>query len=164
MSKHHASKEMAVKEIMRLLKKNNLRFSDVSAPLEAASMAEISVPLTIYSEALTPLESTVKYLRENKEMKFSEIGPVLGRDQKAVAITYRAASRKVKAAFNESEASVFVPASIFNSKSLSAFEALVVYLRKTHSILEISKVLGKDYRTVWTIYSRATAKRAKNAR
>jgi hypothetical protein len=164
MSKHHASKEMAVKEIMRLLKKNKLRFSDVSAPLEAASIAEIIVPLTIYSEELTPLESTVKYLRENREMKFSEMGPMLGRDQKAVAITYRAAARKIKTVFRESETGVFVPASIFNSRSLSAFEALVVHLRKTHSIMEISKVLGKDYRTVWTIYSRATAKRVKNAR
>ncbi len=155
-------REIAVKEVMKLLKKKGLRLQDVRSSLESAATSEVSIPLDAFGKSLTPLESVVKYLRENKEFRFSEIAKFIGRDQRAVGVTYRLAARKHPDKLTVSAGSENIPAVIFKNKRLSAFEALVVYLKKSRSYDEMARVLGKDYRIIWTIYNRATVKLVKS--
>jgi hypothetical protein len=79
---------------------------------------------------------------------------------------YTEISRKNK---NRSEQhhirSVNIPTSIFKNRGLSVLESLVVFLKEEYELHfhDISKLLNRDDRTIWTVYDRAKKKRTKNA-
>lgn len=54
-----------------------------------------------------------------------------------------------------------VPTSIFTDRILSPLEAVVEYLKERHnfSFREISIILNRDERNIWTVYNRAKKKR-----
>jgi transcriptional regulatory protein LevR len=56
---------------------------------------------------------------------------------------------------------VNIPTSIFRDRSLSVLEAVVEYLKEHHNLNyhQIARLLNRDERTVWTVYSRAKKKR-----
>ena len=56
-----------------------------------------------------------------------------------------------------------IPFSIFRSPKLTVFEALVKYLKEEcHlSYREISRLLNRDERNIWTVYNRAKRKNEK---
>jgi len=132
------------------------------------------LPIIIFQQGLTPFQAVVKYLKENLKTTNKEISQILNRDVKTIWATYRFVEKKklfakesVKKSFEESE--IKIPLSIFlesnlegnRGNKLSIFETIVFYLKnigKKYS--EIAKLLGKDQRTIWTVYSRAKNKLA----
>lgn len=58
-----------------------------------------------------------------------------------------------------------VPTSVFTDRVLSPLEAVVEFLKEKHnfSYKEISIILNRDERNIWTVYNRAKKKR-ENAR
>lgn len=66
----------------------------------------------------------------------------------------------------ESAFDVSIPVSVISDRSLATLESVVEYLKekKNLSYHEIAVLLKRDDRTVWTCYSRAKKKRAKEAR
>jgi len=56
--------------------------------------------------------------------------------------------------------SILVPTSIFTNKNARPLEILCKYLREEHNLNynEISRLLNRDYRTVWTTYRNASKK------
>jgi len=64
------------------------------------------------------------------------------------------------AAYTSAFASIHIPLNIFLPRNLSVLESLVFYLKKDHdlSFNDISKLLGKNYQTIWTVYRRALIK------
>ena len=54
-----------------------------------------------------------------------------------------------------------VPSSIFKDRTLSVLEIMVEYLKEYHklSYRDISRLINRNERTIWTCYSRAKQKR-----
>lgn len=58
---------------------------------------EICIPASILSDRrLGPLEACVKYLKEERKLKYSEIGEMLNRDERTIWVTYNNAKKKIK--------------------------------------------------------------------
>lgn len=57
--------------------------------------------------------------------------------------------------------SFFIPSEILRDRTLSVLESIIEYLKEVRklSFVEISKVINRDERNVWTIYNRAKKKR-----
>lgn len=124
--------------------------------------SEITIPITIFRQDLTPLESVVKYLKENLGYSLREIGSLLGRNEKNIWHTYADVRRKFQGKLIVKETEYFIPVSIFANREVSAFEALAIYLKDFYSLSyhEIAVLLQRDDRTVWTVCHRALAKAA----
>ncbi|HJX05878.1 MAG TPA: hypothetical protein VJ461_04145 [Candidatus Nanoarchaeia archaeon] len=118
---------------------------------------EIYLPISIFKNKLTPLQVVIKYLRENLSKSNKQIAMLLGRDQRAIWSTYKSVE-KAKIEWKE-DSDIQVPLEIFRDEKLSAFEALVIFLLNLElNYSDIARLLGKDPRTIWTVYSRAKKK------
>ena len=58
---------------------------------------------------------------------------------------------------------LIIPASVLRDRRLSILESIVEYLHdhKNMRFSEISRLLGRDQRTIWTVYNRCRVKRAR---
>jgi hypothetical protein len=122
-----------------------------------------SFPVDIISKELTILESVVKFLHENKNKTLSEVGKLTGRNQRNLWHTYESTKKKCPLPFTKFESKFSIPLSIFTDEKLSPSEAVVFYLREVEelSLKEISVLLSRDNRTIWTLHNRAKKKHAK---
>jgi hypothetical protein len=122
---------------------------------------ELEVPLSVFkNDYLSALETIVKYLHENKGLRLSEIAKLTCRDQRAIGVTYGFASKKMKVALKAPISKYSLPISVISDKKMSVLESLVFHLKKTYSLSyhDISMLLLRDERTIWTVYHRALKK------
>ncbi len=121
---------------------------------------ELSFPSAILNRKLTILESVVKYLKEEKNLSLHKISEVIGRDERNIWNIYNNAGKKYSKRFVIKKVKFWIPVSILADSKLSALESVVAYLKKEFSLdnNEIGKLLERDYRTIWTVYSRAKKK------
>ena len=130
---------------------------------------ETLIPLSILKNN-SSLEAMVFYLKEILGLKFVEIANLLGRDQRTIWVTYVNAEKK-KIVFGAEDnidtnsqlnnnMQQYLPLSIFTSRSFSILETIVFYQKNSQnfSFKEIADTLGKNYRTIWTVYKRALKK------
>lgn len=119
----------------------------------------VSIPISAFSNKLSVLEIVVKYLREKKDMKYSEIARLLNRDDRTIWSTYNNTLKKSKF-LDIKPTNTYVPVSIFSSRTSSTLESLVIHLKETlgYSFNKISSLLRKDYQTIYTSYRRGKAK------
>jgi hypothetical protein len=123
---------------------------------------EPNIPLSIFSEQLTPFESLVKFLFEQEKLGFSDIGQLLRKDRRVVWITYKRAIQKIPLPFEFKEEEIQIPLSKFSSKQVSIAEQLVLYLKEIGlKNSQISFLIKKDERTIWTLHHRAITKEEK---
>ncbi|MBR9701454.1 DUF2341 domain-containing protein [Candidatus Pacearchaeota archaeon] len=119
---------------------------------------EIKIPQTIFSKQLGALEAISKYMKENLEMSYHEIGELLKRDERTIWTSYNKAIEKQKAKIKIKDVEVFLPISIFN-KELTVLEAVVVYLKQAGlKYSKIAELVDRDQRNVWATYSKAKEK------
>jgi hypothetical protein len=120
------------------------------------SEREDKIPVTIFTKDLAPLESIVKYLKDNKGMTIKKISEKLDRSSKTIWTTYNNVRGK-KLVFADTE--YLIPISFF-SKKTSILETTVYYLKKNHDMTlhQIAVILHRDDRTIWTVYHRAQVK------
>ena len=132
-----------------------------SSPLNAG---EIYVPVSIFTNGASGLESISKYLKENIGLRYCNIAEILNRDDRTIWGACHDASAKAED-FTAEESSVRIPVSIFSDRSLSVLEALAWYMKEELNLrlCSIAGLLNKDQRTVWTVYNRARKKRRHNA-
>jgi hypothetical protein len=54
-----------------------------------------------------------------------------------------------------------IPSHVLRDRKLSALEAIIEYLKEVRKLSyhEISKILNRDERNIWTLYNRAKKKR-----
>jgi len=119
------------------------------------------IPLHIFSEKkLGILEAATKYLRENHSMKYCEIAKYLNRKDRTIWASYSTAIKKRKNKFETSEIKYDVPCNVFSNRKLGPLESLVVYLKDDlHlSIHEISKLINRDYMTIYLSYTNGKKK------
>lgn len=117
---------------------------------------EERIPVTIFSTKLAPLESLVKYLKENRGMTNPVIAKRLSRSAKTIWASYKNVAKQ-KLDFSPSEFNI--PLSFF-SKKTSILETVVYYLKNNHDMTlhQIAVLLKRDDRTIWTTYDRAKKK------
>ena len=130
----------------------------LQAPSDAIDAAAFSI------DALSPTEVLVKYLREKKFNKFSEIARFLKRSQNTIQTTYNNAQKKHPKVLSFTNSNINVPLSIFSSEKFTVFESLVRYLRDSKNMTnrDIAVILKKSNKTIWTVYSRAKLKLREN--
>jgi len=124
----------------------------------------IVLPVSLFNSNLSPFEVIVKYLRDTLNKKFSEIAYLTGRDPRTVWGTYSRAKKK-GVALNVRKG-IEIPLSLFRNRQFSCLEHICRYLHDTERLgfSEISRLICKDPRTIWTCYNRAKQKVAKSRR
>ena len=120
----------------------------------------VVIPDFVFNKNATVLESVVKYLKENLNFSYSEIGDLTKRDERNIWHTYYAANKKIKEKFSHKESRFSIPIDILSNRKLSILENLVFYLRSEFNLSyhEIAMVISRDDRTVWTVYQKAKRK------
>lgn len=120
---------------------------------------EDAVNVSVFQErSLGILEALVRHLKEEKGYPFRRIAKLLNRDSRTIWSAYEKAKGKAQGTLKPG--GVAIPVSIFRERRLGVLESLVVYLREQHGLryAEIASMLGRDQRTIWTAYRRASRK------
>jgi len=143
-------------------KKDILALADVKKKLaETNKDIENTIPTSILrTSKLSSLEAIVKFLRENRNMSYKNIGAALFRQHKTLAVTYNVAKLKNSAPFSKTveEDNIRIPFAAFDT-GLSILESICVYLKsRNNSYIDVARIIGKDQRTVWTVCHRAKKK------
>lgn len=117
------------------------------------------IPLKIFSNGLSPAEALVKYMKENMEMNFHEIGGAICRDERGIWGSYNRAKKKNPDKYRF-EIDTAIPIEVFSDRKKSILEAAIAYLvdEKRMKFSEIARKLGKKYTTIYTTYMRAKKK------
>ncbi len=144
--------KLALKE---LKEKYSLSIDDIRNLM--AEKPGLVVPVSIFqNKRLSALEIICKYLKEETKLGFSRIASLLNRNPRTVWTTYSKAVRKQKSRLTVKESIIMIPVEIFSDRKFSVLETLVSYLKDHHnlSFAQISQLLQKDPRNIWTVYSR----------
>ena len=146
-----------ISSIYALKLKYNINDEDLK---EISSINEIYIPISIFSKKLSSLESIVKYLRENLELRNIDIAKLTKRDQRVVSTTYRVSLNKYSRNYENLSFKYSFPLSIISNKNYSILENVCNYLHNNLklSLNEISVLLKRDYQTVWTVLRRYSEK------
>lgn len=158
-------KSLKKEEVLNILErvtnhlKENYSMSEEEIFAELKGAKEIFVPASVFSYNLSPAEALVKYLKEEKELRYKEIAELIGRDERGVWGSYKRALRKHPERLKVREVDVMVPVSVFRSNK-SILESLVSYLIDIKKMKgsEVAKLLNKSASTVWTVYNRSKKK------
>ena len=124
----------------------------------------ISIPISLFRHVqLSAFELIVTYLRNNLNLRLSEIANLTARNPQAVYITLRNAKSKFQQDLVVQYSEYDIPLQIIADRNYSILETIVAYLveKKGLSLAEISKLLYRDNRTIWTIYDRYKKKRGR---
>ncbi|MBI5797277.1 hypothetical protein HZA98_00045 [Candidatus Woesearchaeota archaeon] len=149
------STEKQLKEKLRILKE---RFEILEAQLNSK---EEQIPLTIFSnKKLSSLETIVKFLKENRELNFTQIANILNRDPRTIWTTYTKAKKKLEQPFKKISSKHSIPVSALQDRSLGALESICLYLKDSLGLTtsEIALALKRSSKTIWASYHKAKTK------
>ena len=126
--------------------------------------SKLFLPIDIFSNGASCLESISKYLKEGVGLRYCEIADLLNRDDRTIWGAHSGAKEKSSSEFVLDSSGIKVPIHIFKDRSLSVLEALAEYLKDELNLryCRIASLLNKDQRTIWTVYNRAKKKRRSN--
>ena len=148
------------KEIINvIIEKLSSRYKVSKKEIKELIEKEQEIPLSIFKKELGALESLVKYMKENLNMNCREIALALNRNERTIWTAYKKATQKQKNPIQTKETGLSVGISIFKNRNLTILEAIIVYLKeKEMKYSEIAKLLDRDQKNIWTIYSKANKK------
>ena len=151
------NKEELFKEFLDFL---NNKYKSGLQEIEISSPRENKIPLSIFNETLGPLESIVKYLKDNLKLNYDEISKLLFRSKSSITLTYKNSAKKYKNKL-DIKSSYYVPISIFSNLKLSILETIVKHMKENQNLSyhNIAILLRRDDRTIWTVYNRALNKK-----
>ena len=149
--------QLSDREVKKYLREEEFK------PAQEHKTTEIIAPVTIFNEILSPLEAIVKYLKEVKTMKLVDIAKLTARDQRAIGVTYKAASKKMPEQYKIEKTKYNLIVNILKDKNLSVAEHIVKNLKETYELNyhEVALLLKRDERTIRTLYNRAMKKNKK---
>ena len=168
---------LSVDQIVKILKKEKV--SDLKLAIkilkEASNLSaeeilnlildenkEIYIPISIFQNRnLSSLQILVKYLKENLNLNYSSIAKIINRDQRTIWTTYNVAVKKFKDKIEISNLDFKIPITDFSNRNFSTLEVLVNFLYSNFNLKnsEISKIINRDQRTIWTILKRIKGKK-----
>lgn len=146
-----------VKELRNLKNQCNISYNDLFDIL-SKNLEEVYIPINIFTiKELNPLEAIVKYLKENKSLRFSEISKIINRDQRVIWVTYNNVKDKPKISV---KSKVLIPTKIFRGGNLSILECVVKHLKESSNLplSEIALILQRDPRNIWKVYNNSIKK------
>ena len=167
MKKNVKSVEKKLDKVLLFLEKNyDLSQSDVLELIKNKQKKKKEheatfIPVSLFAATkLSSLEAIAVYLRENKLFSFAEMGQLLGRNPIALSASYRVAKKKHSKPIIVQQSTYFIPAVILQNKKLSVLENITFYLKAEYRLtnMQISQLLKKDPRTIWTVLDRAKNK------
>ena len=131
-------------------------------PSRAISIAEsrkdVGIPVSIFNDKLGALESIVKYMREDLLLSYAAIAKMLHRNEGPIGVTYRRTLKKMHGKLDTSS-DIMLQFSIFNNPNLSVLETICVSLLKQGKDWhEISRLMHRHDKTIWTVLDRARRK------
>lgn len=147
---------MLNKLVLTISKKFDLSKEEIVELLKESKADVNNIPVCVFVKDLSALEAIVKYLKEVQELRYSEIGEKLNRDQRTVWSTYHKAEKKHPRKFVIEDSGYFIPVNIFRERLYGVLEVLVHYLKEHYHLRysEIGVILERNQRTVWTVYQR----------
>ncbi len=156
------SKDEEVRLLKLLVGIVKRKYNLSSADILNLTQEEIMIPCTIFTKRLSPLETDVKYLKENLKFDYAKIGELLGRNKKTIWQAHKNAAKKYPRIFRPEDTEYNIPINILKD-DLSILEATAVYLKEEHKLSyhDIGELLHRNERTIWTVYHRAQKKKAK---
>jgi hypothetical protein len=125
----------------------------------------VKIPVSLFSNnKLGIMEVLVRYLKENCLMNYSKIGKILNRDARTIWTIYQTSIKKSNIPFKNPNKGFYVPLEVFSNRTVSPLGSLISYLKEEYgiSLKEISKILARDYRSVWLSYHNSAKKRLEN--
>ncbi len=140
-----------------LRKKENLQLEEVVHLFEE-SRPEVLIPLNIFCRGIPPGEALCKYLKDKENLSYKEIGELLGKSVNTIWATYQhACKRKI---VSRSENKYFLPISLFQNRSLSLMETIVLHLNQIYHLKnkEIASLLHTSHSSVAVLMKRAKDK------
>ncbi len=143
--------------LLQKVKKDGMEIEDV-IELFQDSNHEISVPISLFSSNLHPMEALCKYLIEIERLSKSNVARVLQRNIKTIWANYERS--KGKELFMTGNQQYTIPLSLFQKRKLSIMEHVVSFLKQVHdfSNKEISQLLGKSPNSIAVLAKRAKVK------
>lgn len=126
------------------------------------SAKAVFVPCSLLkNRKISVLEAISKYLKEERQLTYHEIGVLLHRNERTIWTCYSRAHKKQQERYVAGKAAYTIPVSIFHDRSVSVLEAISEYMKDSLGLTyhEIAVELERDDRTIWTCYQRAKAKR-----
>ncbi len=153
------SKEELFNEFVDFLKnKYNIKEKEIS---NLKKSKEIIIPVSIFNQTLSPLESIVKYLKDELDLSFEAIAKYLYRGKSQIIFTHKEANKKFKSKL-DTKSEYFIPISIFSNIKLSILESIVKNLKESQNLSyhNVAVLLKRDDRTIWTVYNRSLKKHA----
>ncbi|MFH1642460.1 MAG: hypothetical protein ABIC04_06195 [Nanoarchaeota archaeon] len=145
-----------VQKILTPIKdKYDLSYDDLFSKL-----SEIDIPLDIFVKELGSFEAIVKYLKENLGYTYHEISELLNRDERTIWNSYNKSKKKYSARIISRKSKFSLPVSAIKDRKLSVLESIVTHLKENCllSYAQISKLLQRNFKTIWTVYYRARKK------
>ncbi|HIG93145.1 TPA: hypothetical protein HA242_00035 [Candidatus Woesearchaeota archaeon] len=138
----------------------NLQLSEVIALYQDAKN-EALIPLSIFSHSLAPMEALTKFLKENEQMSLPEIALLLHRDQRSIWANYRRAGRILKSKLASTSETYVLPLSLFQDRSFSILESVVLYLNSVHHLTpkQMGKLLHKSPNSMAVLLKRGKEKK-----
>ncbi|MBD3248821.1 hypothetical protein GF336_02135 [Candidatus Woesearchaeota archaeon] len=142
-----------------LLNKLKERYHLPAADLINKLKQDISIPCSIFNKKLSPLETEVKYMKENLDYSYKKIAALLGRSDKTVWQAYKNAVKKLPEKLKAEETRYNIPVSALNT-NLSILESTVTYLKDNYDLSyhDIGDIIQRDEKTIWTVHNRAKNK------
>jgi uncharacterized protein YlxP (DUF503 family) len=149
-----------IEAIQRLFSPIQKKYNIGIAELIRINHASSEIPISIFNKKISSLETVTKYLKEDVGLKYHDIAEATGRDERNIWHTYSEALKKHPKRLEFKESKFSFPVSLLKETRLSVLEAIVWHLKKTYDLrfTEISKLLQRDTKTVWTCYQRALQK------
>lgn len=123
---------------------------------------EILLPISIFhNNELSCLETIVKCLKEDFNLRFHEIALLLNRNDRTIWTTYNIACRKRKEKLPVKESEFLVPIAILGDRKFSVLELIVSHLKDKYNLryCQIASLLNRDERNVWSVYNKALKKK-----
>ncbi|MGV8150813.1 MAG: hypothetical protein ACP5NV_03745 [Candidatus Woesearchaeota archaeon] len=154
-----------------IVEQSNIQDAQNSSDVVNASFVheDYSIPIDILRG--NSAFSAIVFFLKNKGLSFKEIADITNRDQRTIWCTYNSSHKKfsskdtvvkqnISMQKNHVTQSVCIPIDILRPRQFSVLESIVFYLKQDcdFTFTEIAQHLGKNYRTIYTVYRRAMAK------
>jgi len=149
-------------EIKKKYKITNYDLLDLLLKKKTETQPEM-IPVSIFdNNELSALESITKYMRENLYFGSGKIAKLLNRNISTISSTYIKAKGKLPAEFAIGDSKFFIPISEISTRKFSVLESIVKFLKEKCSLtnIQIAKLLNRNSKTIWTVYTRAKKKEA----
>lgn len=119
-----------------------------------------NIPVSIFRKGISPLRAVIKFLKENKDYSFSRISKIINRNPRTIWTEYEHVKSTERFSKRDiSSETIYIGTVNLAKRRLAPLEAISMELKLADfSNKEISLLLNKSQKTIWTVINRAEKK------